>query len=106
MTMESGVSMSNAGIFDNHTSLFDHMVELSDDIREERGEFIDVMIPMFRRTMPGLIAEDIVGVQPMDADVGAAMMHIFGDIMVSGYDKKSEVDVYLDRIGVDNETDI
>jgi Major capsid protein Gp23 len=43
-----------------------------------------VLIPMIRKVMPALIAQQIVGVQPMDADTGS----LFGRLTAKGFNTK------------------
>jgi hypothetical protein len=63
-----------------HIGLTKKEVETKDDpilVKEKTilTDRISVMIPMIRKIMPGLIAQDIVGVQPMGEDV--AVRNIF-----------------------------
>jgi hypothetical protein len=74
-----------------------------EEIQEKLEAFYKVSIPIIRKTMPQLIAEDIVGVQPMQAPAGLMFAIKYMDGRVEEV-KLSEVDSYLDRLGVDIES--
>jgi hypothetical protein len=66
-SIREGSSLGNSGMLSETTNT---NVGLSNDLAGDRGAYDPVLISLVRRSMPNLVAYDIVGVQPMTGPTG------------------------------------
>jgi len=66
-SIREGSSLGNSGMLSETTNT---NVGMSNDLGADRGAYDPVLISLVRRSMPNLVAYDIVGVQPMTGPTG------------------------------------
>lgn len=82
-----------------------HIEDLWGDLPTLNFDIASIDIPVVRRALPSLLADDIVGVQPM-ADMDFASLYPFhvdltneSDDIYNDLTDENEIDYYLERIG-------